>query len=68
MEEFPYVFERVEDPGQSNTTRHDLPEMLMIGLLSKVRGRRVFCYGLVWSYEEGVFGQFHNIEAGHPEP
>ena len=38
MEEFHHIFEGVEDPRQSNATRHDLHEMLMIGLLSTMCG------------------------------
>jgi predicted metal-dependent enzyme (double-stranded beta helix superfamily) len=38
MEEFRYIFEGVEEPGKSNATRHDLHEMLMIGLLSTMCG------------------------------
>ena len=38
MEEFHHIFEGVEDPRQSNATRHDLHEMLMLGLLSTMRG------------------------------
>ena len=38
MEEFRHIFEGVEDPRQSNATRHDLHEMLMIGLLSTMCG------------------------------
>ena len=38
MEEFHHIFEGVEDPRKSNATRHDLHEMLMIGLLSTMCG------------------------------
>ena len=38
MEEFSHIFEGVEDPRKSNATRHDLHEMLMIGLLSTMCG------------------------------
>ena len=38
MEAFHHVFEGVEDPRQSNVTRYDLHEMLMIGLLSTMCG------------------------------
>ena len=38
MEELHGIFEGVESSRQSNTTRHDLQEMLMIGLLSTMRG------------------------------
>ena len=38
MEEFHHIFAGVEDPRKSNATRHDLHEMLMIGLLSTMCG------------------------------
>ena len=38
MEEFDHIFEGVADPRKSNATRHDLHEMLMIGLLSTMCG------------------------------
>ena len=34
------IFQGVEDPRRSNATRHDLHEMLMIGLLSMLTGGR----------------------------
>ena len=33
MDEFSHIFAGVDDPRRSNATRHDLHEMLMIGLL-----------------------------------
>lgn len=38
MEDFSHIFEDVEEPRRSNATRHDLHEMLMIGLLSTLCG------------------------------
>ena len=38
MEEFSLVFEGVEDPRRCNATRHDLYEILLIGLLSTMCG------------------------------
>jgi predicted transposase YbfD/YdcC len=38
MEEFSQLFEGVSDPRRSNATRHDLHEMLMIGLLCVLCG------------------------------
>ena len=43
MEGFSYIFEGVEDPRTSNATRHDLHEMLMIGLLSTLCGGEGCC-------------------------
>ena len=43
MEEFSHIFEGVEDPRKSNATRHDLHEMLMIGLLSTMCGGEGCC-------------------------
>lgn len=38
MKDYSHLFEGVEDPRRSNATRHDLHEMLMIGLLSTLCG------------------------------
>ena len=43
MEDFSHIFEGVEDPRTSNATRHDLHEMLMIGLLSTMCGGEGCC-------------------------
>ena len=40
MRELCEIFQGVEDPRRSNATRHNLHEMLMIGLLSMLTGGR----------------------------
>ncbi len=55
MEEFSPIFEGVEDSCRSNATRHDLVEMLMIGLLSTLCGGEGCCdMALVRAVEGGV--------------
>ena len=52
MKELCELFQRVEDPRRSNATRHDLHEMLMIGLLSMLTGGRTCvdmgAFGRAW--------------------
>ena len=43
MEQFSPIFEGVNDPRKSNATRHDLQEMLMIGLLCVLCGGEGCC-------------------------
>ncbi len=63
MQEFSSLFEGVEAPRCSNATCHSLHEMLLIALLSVLRG-----HGAVRAGEGAVFAPFHDAGARHSEP
>ncbi len=67
MEEFSPIFEGVEDPRRSNATRHDLVEMLMIGLLSTLCGGEGCCdMALFGRSKEAFLRRFLRLEHGIP--
>ena len=69
MEDFSHIFEGVEDPRTSNATRHDLHEMLMIGLLSTMCGGEGCCdMALFGTTKEPFFAHIHDTEARNTEP
>ena len=67
MEEFSYIFEGVEDPRTSNATRHDMHEMLMIGLLSILCGGEGCCdMALFGRTKEPFLRRFMALKHGIP--
>ena len=67
MEEFGRTFEGVEDPRKSNTTRHDLHEMLMIGLLSTMCGGKGCSDMALFGHTKREFlGSFMTLKHGIP--
>ena len=67
MEEFSHIFEGVEEPRRSNATRHDLHEMLMIGLLATVCGGEGCSDMALFGREKEAFLRgFMNLEHGIP--
>lgn len=66
-EDFSGLFAGVEDPRRSNATRHNLHEMLMIGLLSTMSGGEtcsdMALYGRI---KEDFLRQFMRLEHGIP--
>lgn len=67
MEEFSQVFKGVEDPRRSNATRHDLHEMLMIGLLATMCGGEGCCDMALFGREKEAFLRgFMTLEHGIP--
>jgi hypothetical protein len=67
MEEFYHIFEGVNDPRKSNATRHDLQEMLMIGLLCVLCGGEGCCdMALFGRSKERFLRRFMTHEHGIP--
>ena len=67
MEEFYPIFESVNDPRKSNATRHDLQEMLMIGLLCVLCGGEGCCdMALFGRSKEAFLRRFMTLEHGIP--
>ena len=67
MEEVFHIFEGVEDPRRSNATRHDLHEMLLIGLLSTVcGGEGCTDVALFGQSKEAFLRTFLRLEHGIP--
>ena len=67
MEDFSHIFEGVEDPRTSNATRHDLHEMLMIGLLSTMCGGEGCCdMALFGTTKEPFLRTFMTLKHGIP--
>ncbi len=67
MQEFSHIFEGIEDPRRSNATRHDLHEMLMIGLLSPLCGGEGCCdMALFGEMKEPFLRSFMALEGGIP--
>lgn len=67
MVEFSHIFEGVEEPRRSNATRHDLHEMLMIGLLSTLCGGEGCCDMALFGREKEAFLRgFMQLKHGIP--
>ncbi len=67
MEEFSHIFEGVDDPRRSNATRHDLHEMLMIGLLCTLSGGEGCCdMSLFAKTKEPFLRTFMSLKHGIP--
>ncbi len=67
MEQFSPIFEGVNDPRKSNATRHDLQEMLMIGLLCVLCGGEGCCdMALFGRSKERFLRRFMTLEHGIP--
>ncbi len=67
MEELSHIFEGVNDPSKSNATRHDLQEMLMIGLLCVLCGGEGCCdMALFGRSKERFLRRFMTLEHGIP--
>jgi hypothetical protein len=63
--EFSHIFEGVEVPRRSNATRHDLHEMLMIGLLCVLCGGEG-CSDMARRSKEPFLRKFMSLEHGIP--
>lgn len=67
MEEFSHIFEGVEEPRRSNATRHDLHEILMIGLLATLCGGEGCSDMALFGREKEAFlRRFMRLEHGVP--
>lgn len=67
MEDFSHIFEGVEEPRRSNATRHDLHEMLMIGLLATLCGGEGCSDMALFGREKEAFlRDFMQLEYGIP--
>ena len=67
MQDFARIFEGVEDPRTSNATRHNLHEMLMIGLLCVVCGGQTCTDMALFGHsKEDFLRRFMRLEHGVP--
>ena len=65
---FPIFFKGVEDPRTSHATKHDLHDMLVIGLMTSICGGwRMYRHGRLWPRKGRVPPVVSQVETWHPQ-